>query len=422
MKLAILGGDDDVLRLVRYLAEEDAHQVVAVCASKAWRERLTPSVHGAVWNDDWESLIASNEVDAVVIGRDHEPFDGGECLRKLVQASVPLLVTHPVGDPLLALELDMIRAERNSQIVIQFSGCRHPALAQLRGWIESPSESPIGAIDQVVLERALPRRERADVIFQLARDTEYVRSLLGSVSKVNAMGPAADSEVWNNLSVQLAGNGPVLARWSVEPTTGTTHAKLTLIGANGRATLELPDDDAAWSLEVKGVEGAVTRATWADWNAPATALNMLEAALGGAEPTPSWPAVCRDLEVADTVELSLRRGRMIELHHSTVTEEDTFKGIMSAAGCLMLMLIPLVLVAAAMFDGIQSTREDRAAKVVAVDPNGSSSAMTAETQRGGESPARPIWIYVVIVPVLLFLGLQGLRLVFPSRRPRLRET
>ena len=435
MKLAILGGDDEVLCVARIAASSREHAIVAVCASPAWRDRLAPFVPHAVWHDDWESLIATNEVDAVILGRDREPFDGPDCLRKLVQAAVPLLATHPVGDPLLALELDMIRVERRGPMVVQFPGCRHPALPFLAHWISDPDGSPIGGIDQLVLERALPRRERADVVFQLARDAELVRVLIGSVSKVNAMGPAADALVWGNLSVQLAGSGPTLARWSVEPTSGATSAQLTLIGAKGRAVLTIVEDAAAWSLEVRCEGGQTTSQTWPEWNAARAALDALDAARTGATPVPDWPDVCRDLEVADTVELSLRRGRLIELHHSSVTEEDTFKGVMSAVGCLVLMVIPLVLVIAAVFDGIRSTRDDRGARgrdgvaATATDTgasNDSGSAGATKSATSGDARATsgssmakrlPVWLYLIILPVLLFLALQSFRLVFPRRRP-----
>ncbi|MFO0903453.1 MAG: hypothetical protein U0939_10655 [Pirellulales bacterium] len=448
MKLAILGGDEEVMRVARHAADGGSHAIVAVCASSAWRRRLAPFAPRAVAHDDWESLIATNEVDAVVLGRDREPFDGPDCLRKLVQAAVPILATHPVGDPLLALELDMIRVERHGPLVIQFPGCRHPALPELAEWIATADRSPIGAIDQVVIERALSKRERSDVIFQLTRDVELVRTLIGSVSKVSAMGPAADAEAWGNLSVQLAGAGAVLARWSVEPTSAAISARLTLVGARGRAVLTMPEDDAAWSLEVRRDNGQTSTQTWPDWNSAESALAALEAANNGVEPTPDWPAVCRDLEVADTVELSLRRGRMIELHHGSVTEEDTFKGVMSALGCLLLMVIPFVLVIAAVFDGIQSTREDRgalnrdrtAATAIDAQAAGASRSTSDATGRAGSSatgrhstessddmPAaggsptatrRPLWLYLIILPVLLFLALQSLRLVFLGRRPR----
>ncbi len=49
------------------------------------------------------------------------------------------------------------------------------------------------------------------------------------------------------------------------------------------------------------------------------------------------------MELADTIEISLRRGRMIDVHHQQLTEELAFKGMMSAAGCGVLLVLPPLL-------------------------------------------------------------------------------
>ena len=49
------------------------------------------------------------------------------------------------------------------------------------------------------------------------------------------------------------------------------------------------------------------------------------------------------MELADTIEISLRRGRMIDVHHQQLTEQMAFKGTMSALGCGVLMILPPLL-------------------------------------------------------------------------------
>jgi hypothetical protein len=50
------------------------------------------------------------------------------------------------------------------------------------------------------------------------------------------------------------------------------------------------------------------------------------------------------MELTDSIEISLRRGRMIDVHHQQLTEHLAFKGTMAAAGCgLLFFLVPLVL-------------------------------------------------------------------------------
>lgn len=419
MKIAILGCDTDVERLVRAAVHDRRHDVVALLAADEWRERLRPLVPRAVWSNEWESLLATTDVDAVVVGRERDAGAGPEALKKLVQAGVPLLVIHPVGDPLLALELEMIRRDGQGPLVAHYPGCRHPAIGLLRSWIVAGSEGPLGAVEQIVFERSLSNRQRSSVIFQLARDADIVRTLLGNISKVNAMGPSPDAETWNNLSVQLAGReeggGAALARWSVEPAEGESRGRLTLIGVRGRAVLSMPSSPSQWSLEVAGDPDSPRE--WPAWDGEAAALDLLDQTRRGGACEPDWTAVCRDLEAADTVELSLRRGRLIELHHETVTEEDTFKGVMAALGCLLLMLVPLVLVVAAMLEGLTSRpRISASAPSVSVaraeDATGGAVA-SPETDR--RESARPIWPFFLLAPLLVFLTLQVLRLVFASR-------
>jgi hypothetical protein len=48
------------------------------------------------------------------------------------------------------------------------------------------------------------------------------------------------------------------------------------------------------------------------------------------------------MELTDSIEISLRRGRMIDVHHQQLTEHLAFKGTMAAAGCgLLFLLVPL---------------------------------------------------------------------------------
>jgi hypothetical protein len=50
------------------------------------------------------------------------------------------------------------------------------------------------------------------------------------------------------------------------------------------------------------------------------------------------------MELTDTIEISLRRGRMIDVHPQQLTEELAFKGAMSALGCgVLIAVVPLLL-------------------------------------------------------------------------------
>lgn len=443
MNIALLGFDSDVERLLAAAVADKRHAVTLSCVPERWREAARRAAPRAAEVRDWESLLAARELDAVVIGRDR-PGDV-EPLKKLAQAGVPLLLIHPVGDPLLALELEMIRSDGQGPLVAHYPGCRHPAWNLIRKWIELGETGPLGKVEQLVFERSLAARDRAAVTFQLARDVDVIRVLLGNVSKVSAMGPSPDDTSWGNLGVQLAGDASTLARWSVEPTEGPSTARLVVMGVTGRAVMTMPESPREWSLEIVGEPA--TRQTWPHWNGELAALNALDSARAGGPNVPDWPGICRALEVADTVELSLRRGRMIELHHETVTEEDTFKGVMAALGCLLVMVVPLVLIGAAIlggllarpdFDGaraglaagasssattaltpgdlvrpgnVTATNTDDASKVA-------SSPVNASSESTRPTASRPLWPYFLVAPLLVFLALQLLRFVFVGKAPQ----
>jgi hypothetical protein len=443
MNIALLGFDPDLERVAVAAIADKRHSVQLTCVPERWRESVRRLAPRATEVRDWESLLAATDLDAVLIGRDR-PGDV-ESLKKLAQTGIPLFLIHPVGDPLLALELEMIRSDGQGPLVAHYPGCRHPVWDLLRHWIQQGEAGPLGRVEQLVFERQMNSRDRAAVTFQLARDADIIRVLLGNVSKISAMGPSPDDTSWGNLGVQLAGDAPTLARWSVEPTEGPPAARLVVIGSAGKAVVTMPESPREWALRVNG--DVASEQKWPDWNGELAALAALESARAGGVYEPEWPGICRDLEVADTVELSLRRGRMIELHHETVTEEDTFKGVMAALGCLLVMVVPLVLIAAAILGGLLarpnldnnlngfaadsptaavtlSNAKDRGVPGSDASPNGDGKSASARLTTDGSadplriSASRPLWPYFLVAPLLVFLALQLLRFVFATKKSK----
>ncbi len=78
----------------------------------------------------------------------------------------------------------------------------------------------------------------------------------------------------------------------------------------------------------------------------------------------TWQRAVRAFEVAWAAERSLRRGRAVELHFGTASERTQFKSHMTAAGCSLLFLTLLLLIAALLVAPLidpRSTLERRAA-------------------------------------------------------------
>jgi hypothetical protein len=101
-----------------------------------------------------------------------------------------------------------------------------------------------------------------------------------------------------------------------------------------------------------------------------------------------WSAACRAAELAEAAQQSLRRGRTIQLHYEEHSEQQTFKSVMAAGGCLLLMGLLLMLGIVAVVDAIAG-------------------------------PVRKnlwfrLWPVYVFAPIALFLLLQSLWRVFAA--------
>jgi hypothetical protein len=108
-----------------------------------------------------------------------------------------------------------------------------------------------------------------------------------------------------------------------------------------------------------------------------------------------WLGACRDQEVAEAVDRSLARGRTIELFGEGHTEEDSFKGVMSVGGCLLLVMALGVVFIATIVEGLRLPMRDWM-----------------------------IWQYwpiYLLVPVVVFLLLQLLQLVVKRDESSLRQ-
>lgn len=246
----------------------------------------------------------------------------------------------------------------------------------------------------MVIERASPARDRQGVQRLFTRDVALMRAILGDLNKISAMGPRADAPTWGNLSVQMTSSDQALVRWSLQPADDWSGGKLTLFGDAGQATLEMPARAGPWSLVVKPASSLSQ--TFLEWNEAEAVIEEFVRVFQGEPAAPTWQDACRDVETAATVERSLARGKTIELHEDEVSEEATFKGMMAVGGCGVLLLGLLALLVAATVEGLQL-------------------------------PFRHhlwwrLWPLYVLAPILVFLLLQPLRLVFRSETPDDPET
>jgi hypothetical protein len=160
-----------------------------------------------------------------------------------------------------------------------------------------------------------------------------------------------------SLQVQLSGSGTATVRWSIVPTPGqASRVELTLIGQRGSATLRLPPDSdsagagvaGAGSLEIAVGDRKESRPR-RPRDAPRAAIDALAAALPAnatdqSAAASTWQDATIAMEIADAIELSLQKGRTIEIHPQKLTEQLAFRGTMAAFGCGLLFVGFFVLV------------------------------------------------------------------------------
>ena len=320
------------------------------------------------------------------------------------------------------------------------------------------------------MERTAHTRDDETVRAELAKDALLLRRLVGSFQKVGAM-QSGESKSLSNMSVHLTGSTRGIARWSIGPAnvTESEGATLEIIGEKARLKMTMPKDEA-WSMESATSDSINPDSLQTDMS---TALIAhIEKGLDGKAIQPSWEDAFRCIDLADTASESVRRGKTLPLSNTRVTEEDTFKSMMAAGGCLIILILPLLLLLVSLVDGLKlpynkTTTVDVGAGERRVDLPADLSAlnrislgdtdlqlMTANElfdsyglrQRGtprayslsvteitlAPIPDEPVslnliyegsfhiwkgWPFLLLAPIALFLLLQLLKLVFPKPVP-----
>jgi predicted dehydrogenase len=368
MKLAVLGTDWDVRDLVQ-VALDAGHSVawlgdVRPDDAEVIRQLLPDLAPSAAW----ESLLDHGLVDAVIVGRGTSADDlKAEQLKRLVADAVPTLIVHPALLSVLTFyELDMTRRESRA-VVRQYNPLvATPNVDTLAQWLET-GRSELGTVHQVVCERFAPDCSHDAILRHLARDVELLRDVAGLIRSVNAIGPSSESASYASLQVQLATRGNATSRWSVVPIPGqSSRVELTIIGEHGTATLRPPADAGpiaaslpppASELEVR-ISNRGASQIGQPWDSDRAAIDQLAAtiAANGTERSAAastWRDATVAMEVVDAIELSLQKGRTIEIYPQLLTEQLAFRGVMSAFGCgLLFVMLFVVLVAGVLGDAL----------------------------------------------------------------------
>ncbi len=343
MRFALLGADSESTALAR-AAVEAGHSLV-------WCGDVDGQVDGpAEWlpedqGDRWEALLDSTQSEGVLVGRGKvAPEVRSEQVLQLVKSGVPVLTSFPLVDAVLTYyEIDMARSE--TDVVLQHYNPlseQHEIIAKCAYWI-AHGHDDLGAIEQVVWERPLAERTQSRVLWHFARDVELLCLVAGKLNRLGALGSPDQATTYAGLSVQLLGKSDVPVRWQVGPIEESTDSQLTLVAQHGKLTVEFDELGSAFQYSVSKQGQSSTTQLMAPDSAAMAIQRFANAvnAKQGREST--WSNALAAMELTDTIEISLRRGRMIEVHQQQLTEQLAFKGTMSALGCGVLLVVPPLL-------------------------------------------------------------------------------
>ena len=383
MRIALIGLSDETLPLVRAIAVRRELSLVWAAELSGHRDETARLAPRATLDEPWEGLLGGTSADLVIVSRGPDEELRAEQLRKLIAAGVALVVEHPIHSSMLvAYELEMIRKETGSLLIPYETALCSDAFHQLRRCVWS-NESSIGSLEQVIVDQRRQNRSPQRVRALFARDALLLRELCGDLTRLSAMAPSASTDPYANLGIQLSGPLGALVRWSIGPRDDLAGARLTAIGTVGRATLVMPEQ-GDWRLESRSERGDVAqvfeRLAVAD-----DELDRLLQSLDGGQVRPDWSDAARSIELADSIDRSLKKSRTVDLYNEDFTEQGTFKGTMTSLGCglLLLSLGVLVVGVAGVTVGLKWAE---------------------------------YWPHALVLVLVAFLVLQLLKLVFPDRQ------
>jgi hypothetical protein len=313
----------------------------------------TAAGHALVWDDagrdsstEWEELLDAEAADAIIVGAGGDQPDlRARQIQDLAKQGRPLLTVHPVVPSVISFfEIDMARTESGA-LVQHFNPLVDCVRALPWDAFIRDGHPALGAAEQIAATRQLADRTREVVLWHFARDVELLAHIAGRFDRIGAHAAMGDPEAaYASLSVQLLGGRQIPVRWSVEPLAQSADLVVTVIFQRGRLTATFDAAGELVAIRELGPDGEARAPHTV--SSPAThAIERFATALTAGDLAASdWTAALDAMELADSIEISLRRGRMIDVHHRELTETLAFKGMMSALGCgVLTVIVPLLL-------------------------------------------------------------------------------
>ena len=304
----------------------------------------------------WEAVLANRLVDVVIFNASQQTEGNQAVLRTLIQNQIPVAIVQPDADSLFAYELEMIRVDAGGRLcaLTPPAGSTPFATTILHGNANLPDDTMLGVYEH------------------LTHDLLFLQPELGMPKYVFAMGGRVNDDI-RNLTINVEFEAGCILNWAKAKTDqkGTSfHQDDIQVDYNH----QLNDaQDLMHSLTSLVADDVIDR---------------------------SWVQFASIREAAELISISLRKGRRIEIFDGNPTEADSFKGVMSTAGCFILLFVLSMITLFAAFD-ISQISETRDQHLTALETNASAEGQVA-----------PLWIRLwPVYPLVLFIGFQFLRYI-----------
>lgn len=265
-------------------------------------------------------------------------------LRELARDGIPLILIQPPCEAIFAMELDMIQRDTGAPLIPVYKESLHPAVHWLAEAMRT--QPALREIEQISIERTASDRSDQQVLRWLAKDALLFRQLMGDFQQVGGMQSSDDAGL-SNLSVHLKGRIDAIGRWSIGPAVDAPGAVLSIVSNACRLSITMPEQ-GPWRFH-SSVEMDPPPL---EFDADAAIQREILAGLRGETTTPSWEDALRSMDLADVASESVRRRKTLPIRNERLTEEDTFKGMMAAGGCLIMLVLPLLLLAMSLVDAL----------------------------------------------------------------------
>ncbi|MGH7173898.1 MAG: Gfo/Idh/MocA family oxidoreductase [Gemmataceae bacterium] len=401
MRFALLGDHPDGVDMACALAESGRHRVLAYTAplSEDVLRRLGENVRRV---SDVEEVLADPAIEAVIVAG-HAGVRPAQ-LRRALQSERHVLCVHPPDQtPEVAYEAAMIRNDTGCVLMPLLPEATHPAIRRLAEFIrrKEASGSPIGVFRLLEMERGA-EGEVLDGVWIAGHKPSFpgwdiLRILGGEIQEVSAF--AEQEELREGEPVLVAGRFEQggLFHVSLLPRQRQSSWRLTAIGSGGRAELLFP---LGWNgpaiLDWRDADGEAHEEYWERWDPWPVLIEVFEQMVASVAPPErplrlSWQDAIRALELDDAARRGVEKRRSSLLEYPEATEEVGFKGTMTLVGCSLLWIMLLLLILVHWLP--KDVRESRFL-------------------------GWPIFGWMFVLPLVVFLGLQLLRYLVPKQREK----